>query len=100
MTSRGAVPSGPAGRVSAVPHAGDTRRRSTAAIAVVAAAVVVTVCAIVLVGETRYRSCIARAEARYPAVPVSAFTGRATGPLKVSFVDERARALDDCGRFF
>jgi hypothetical protein len=25
---------------------------------------------------------------------------RATGPLKVSFVDERARALDDCGRFF
>jgi hypothetical protein len=40
------------------------------------------------------------ADARYPAVAVSAFTGRATGPLKVSFVAERARALDDCGRFF
>jgi hypothetical protein len=55
---------------------------------------------VLVVGESRYRSCIARAEARYPAVAVSAFTGRATGPLKVSFVDERARALDDCGRFF
>jgi hypothetical protein len=76
------------------------RRGSPATIALVAAAVVVALCAVVLVGESRYRSCIARAEARYPAVPVSAFTGRATGPLKVSFVDERARALDDCGRFF
>ena len=53
-----------------------------------------------VVGESRYRSCIARVQAQYPAVPVSAFTGRATGPLKVSFVNERARALDDCGRFF
>jgi hypothetical protein len=76
-----------------------TRRTSRATIALVAAAVIVAVCAVLLVGESRYRSCIARAEARYPAVPVSAFNGRATGPLKVSFVDERAGALDDCGRF-
>jgi len=67
---------------------------------VIVAAVVVALCAVLLVGEARYRNCIAKAEARYPAVPVSAFTGRATGPLKVSFVDERARALDDCGRVF
>jgi hypothetical protein len=33
-------------------------------------------------------------------VPVSAFTGRATGPLKVSYVEERTAALDDCGRYF
>ena len=66
----------------------------------VAAVVIVALCAVLLLGESRYRSCIDRAEARYPAVPVSSFTGRATGPLKVSFVDERARALDDCGRFF
>ena len=81
-------------------NSADARRTSRATIAFVVAAAVVAVCAVLLVGESRYRSCIAHAEARYPAVPVSAFTGRATGPLKVSFVDERARALGDCGRFF
>ncbi len=67
---------------------------------VAATAIVLVVCGILLVGESRYRSCIARAEAEFPAVPVSAFSGNATGPLKVSFVEERAAALDDCGRFF
>ena len=62
--------------------------------------VVVLVFALLAYGETRYRSCIAKASAEYPAIPVSAFTGRATGPLKVSYVRERAAALDDCGRFF
>lgn len=81
-------------------HQTALRRTSRATIALVIAALVVAACAVLLVGESRYRSCIARAEAQYPAVPVSAFTGRATGPLKVSFVTERARALDDCGRFF
>jgi hypothetical protein len=74
-------------------------RYSPATIAVIAAAVVVIVCAVLVVGEARYRSCIARAEAEYPAVPVSSFTGENTGPLKVSFVNERTRALDECGRF-
>ena len=55
--------------------------------------------ALLFYGEARYRSCIASAEARYPAVPVSAFNQQSTGPLKVSFVEERADALDDCGRF-
>ncbi len=64
------------------------------------AAVVVALSALLLVGESRYRSCIARAEAEFPAIPVSSFTGQATGPLKVSFVNERASALDDCGRWF
>ena len=50
-------------------------------------------------GEARYRSCIAKAEAEFPAVAVSSFNSRATGPLKVSFVEERARALESCGRF-
>jgi hypothetical protein len=62
--------------------------------------ILLLLCSILLVGESRYRSCIARAEAAFPAVPVSAFTGRATGPLKVSYVNERTAALDDCGRFF
>jgi len=72
--------------------------RSPATIAIVAAAAVVIVCAVMLVLEARYRSCIARAEAEFPAVPVSAFAREQTGPLKVAFVAERARALDDCGR--
>lgn len=62
------------------------------------ALVVLILAAILLVGESRYRSCIAHAEAEFPAVPVSAFTGNQTGPLKVSFVEERAQALEDCGR--
>jgi hypothetical protein len=86
------MPSGAAGRVPSVSRAHT--------VALVAAALVVALCAVLLVGEARYRSCIARAEAEFPAVPVSAFTGQATGPLKVSFVNERAAALDDCGRFF
>ena len=69
-------------------------------IAAVIAVLVLIVCALLLVGESRYRSCIARAEADFPAVPVSALNSRVTGPLKVSFVTERSRALDDCGRWF
>jgi hypothetical protein len=49
-------------------------------------------------GEARYRSCIQRVEAQYPAVPVSAFNQRDTGALKVSYVAERNGALADCGR--
>jgi hypothetical protein len=100
MTHADGRPSGPDGRVFSVSNSGEVRRTSKATIVAVAAAVVVALCTVLLVGESRYRSCIARADARYPAVAVSAFTGRATGPLKVSFVAERARALDDCGRFF
>ena len=69
-------------------------------IAAVIAVLVLIVCALLLVGESRYRSCIARAEADFPAVPVSALNSRVTGPLKVSFVTERSRALDDCGHWF
>ena len=66
----------------------------------IAAAAVVLFCALAFLGEARYRSCIARAQAEFPAIPVSALTGEETGPLKVSFVTERADALDDCGRWF
>jgi hypothetical protein len=76
-----------------------TRRLTPASIAVILAAAVVIVSAVLLVAEARYRSCIARAEAEYPAVAVSSFGGNQTGPLKVSFVAERSKALDDCGRF-
>ena len=45
------------------------------------------------------RACIEEAEARYPAVSVSAFVTRdrsASGPLKLSFVRERQRAVAAC----
>jgi hypothetical protein len=45
------------------------------------------------------RACVEEAAAKYPAVPVSAFSGRDTGPLKVSFVRERTEAIDGCGIF-
>ena len=49
-------------------------------------------------GEAHYRGCVAEAAARYPPIAVSAFSGRQTGPLKVAYDEERASALDDCGR--
>jgi hypothetical protein len=44
------------------------------------------------------RACIEAAEAKYPAVAVSAFARNtsATGPLKISFIRERTRAVNAC----
>ena len=53
--------------------------------------------------ENHYRACVEKAAAKYPAVPVSAFVGKdksAVGPLKVSFVRERDRAVSDCHHIF
>lgn len=83
-------------RATALPRAGLGVSRLVLGGVVAVAALVA--CAILLVGEARYRSCIAAAEVRYPAVAVSALNSRTTGPLKVSFVNERARAIDACGR--
>jgi hypothetical protein len=49
-----------------------------------------------LAGEAHYRSCVEAAEARYPAVSVSAFNTRDTGPLKLSYAVERGRAVQAC----
>ena len=48
--------------------------------------------------ESHYQSCVSAAQARFPATPVSALSGEETGPLKLSFVVERQRAVRDCGR--
>jgi hypothetical protein len=90
-----APPASPAGAVRA-------RRPGVGplALAAVTAVVVIAVCLVWMAGESHYRSCIAQANAKFPAVPVSAFNGRATGPLRVSFVDERTKAVGDCSRFF
>jgi hypothetical protein len=78
----------------------EVQGRMTAARAWVPVAVVVLIAVLGLLfyGEARYRSCIARAQAEFPAIPVSAFNQADTGPLKVSYVEERGRALDACGR--
>ncbi len=54
-----------------------------------------------LASEAHYRGCIARVNAAFPAVPVSAFARSkvATGPLKVSFVQERTKAVKGCHHF-
>jgi len=52
--------------------------------------------AILALGRVAEQTCLAKAQAKYPAVPVSAFSGRQTGPVKVSFIEERQEAVDDC----
>jgi len=63
-----------------------------------ASVVLITLSALWLAGESHYRSCVSAASARYPSTPVSAFTGKDTGPLKVAFVNERQKAVDGCHR--
>jgi hypothetical protein len=67
--------------------------------AAIAAAVVFAICMIWMAGESHYKSCVAGVNSKFPAVAVSAFNGRTTGPLKVSFTVERQKAVGDCGRF-
>ena len=63
-----------------------------------AAVVIVVLSVLWLAAESHYRSCIAKANAKYPAVAVSAFNGKTTGPLRVSFVSQRQKAVDSCHR--
>jgi hypothetical protein len=48
--------------------------------------------------EAHFRGCVEEASARYPPIAVSAFSGEQTGPLKVAYDEERAKALDSCSR--
>lgn len=61
--------------------------------------VVVAVALWRIAGETGERACIEAAQAKYPAVSVSAFVTRsraASGPLKLSFEKERQREVAKC----
>ncbi|MEI6446996.1 MAG: hypothetical protein WCO96_03830 [Actinomycetes bacterium] len=42
------------------------------------------------------QACVDQVLARYPAVPVSAYTSPNSTALKLSFVGERQKALDSC----
>ena len=67
-------------------------------ITLLVAAVLVALALLWMASEAHVSSCVDKAQAKFPPVPVSAFNGKATGPLKVSFVKERTAAVDDCGR--
>ena len=67
--------------------------------AVIAALALVAISLVWSASEQHYRSCIASAQARYPAVPVSAFNRKDVGPVKVSFVNERTKAVESCHHF-
>jgi hypothetical protein len=82
--------------VAPSPFGGTRLAPTVAVIAIVVCAAVVTVSAVRAVADMRKRTCIEQAEAEFPAVPVSAFSGRETGPVKVSFIKERQEAVDDC----
>ena len=77
--------------------------RNPRTIGIVAASVVAVLSLLWIGGSQNYSSCVEAAEAKYPAIPVSAFVTEdpgEVGPLKVSYVNERAAAVDDCSRFF
>ena len=74
------------------------RRTPVLAAVVAIVGIALTVALWRLGSETGERACVEAAQARYPAVAVSAFERNrsATGPLKISFVRERTRAVDAC----
>ena len=81
------------------PMQATSRLSGPAFVAVIVAVALVVISLVWIASEQHYRSCIASAQARYPAVPVSAFNRTDVGPVKVSFVNERAKAVDDCHHF-
>jgi hypothetical protein len=68
-------------------------------VAVIAALALVAISLVWIASEQHYRSCVASAQARYPAIPVSAFNRKDIGPVKVSFVNERTKAVESCHHF-
>jgi hypothetical protein len=63
------------------------------------ASVVVAIALWKTAGATDERACVEAAQAKYPAIGVSAFVTRDrrdTGPIKLSFVTERQKAVDAC----
>lgn len=63
-----------------------------------AAAVVAALALVWMAGEAHFRGCVDEVAARYPPIAVSAFSRQQTGPLKVAYDAERAKALDGCTR--
>lgn len=49
-----------------------------------------------LSSQVKYGNCVAAQEAKYPAVGVSAFNTKSTGPIKVAYDAERRKAVEAC----
>lgn len=49
--------------------------------------------------ETHYGKCVDAKVAKYPAIGVSAFNTKGTGPIKLAYDAERRAAVDKCKRF-
>ena len=76
-----------------------SQRSGAAALAAGFAALIALILVVALwrVGDgLKQQACISKVEAQFPAIPVSALNGKGTGPLKVSFLAERAAAAKDC----
>ncbi len=49
-----------------------------------------------LASQAKYGNCVAAQSAKYPAIGVSAFNTKTTGPIKVAYDAERRKAVDAC----
>lgn len=49
-----------------------------------------------LSSQVKYGNCVAAQSAKYPAIGVSAFNTKATGPIKVAYDAERRKAVEAC----
>lgn len=79
-----------------------TSRRVAIGVVATLAAVIAAVALLWVADELHYRSCVDRAVAEFPTVPVSAYVQRNrsnVGPLKVSFSAQRAAAVNACHHF-
>jgi hypothetical protein len=65
----------------------------------VGALIAIAIALFLLSNNVSTANCINKAQAQFPTVPVSAFVTankRDTGPLKVSFSDQRQAAVKQC----
>lgn len=64
---------------------------------VAAALVAIAVALFSLSSAVKQGNCIAEQSAKYPAIGVSAFNTKTTGPIKVAYDAERRKAIaDEC----
>ena len=49
-----------------------------------------------LASQAKYGNCVAAQAAKYPAIGVSAFNTKSTGPIKVAYDAERRKAVEAC----
>lgn len=61
---------------------------------IAAALVAIAVALFSLSGAVKNGNCIAEQSAKYPAIGVSAFNTKTTGPIKVAYDAERRKAID------